>query len=1066
MLQKIGYFLAIFLIFTFKCFSQSPPQLPAGFIAEEISTWDAPMGTVFDGNNRMYVWERGGKVFVFHNNIKTQLLDISEETNSHPSLGLISMVLDPNFSSNGYIYLFYIVDRHYLLNYGTPSYSATTSEVGATIARVSRFTLNASNGFNSVVPNSKVILVGTTKSNGFPHTGTGHCEGDLKFGSDGSLIVTCGDGAINDDYEDQAYADQILSQEEYDARRLWRCQILNSLNGKVLRINPSNGEGYPSNPYFEPSNPSSKRSKIFARGFRNPFRITMKPGTGAHLISEGNPGAIYIGDVGQETKEEIDVITTGGQNFGWPKFEGMDHVNISNATYEPTSFQKPALEWGRTGSTARVLVNNVVKNFGSVDFPYTNFTGSCAIGGVFYEGTKYPEEFHDAYFFADFNDQWVRTLKFDNNNNPISKSNFGNSVVGLIHFSYNPHDEFLYYATVTNKVVRLKYEPNGNQNPIANFEVSKKFGASPLLVQFDASSTMDPDGDILTYNWSFGDGASATGVSPSHTFYSTVGAAPQVFEVVLTVLDGQGGVSTFSLKISTNNTPPIIHSTSVDNFAVFQNLTSQNLNLTAQVSDAQQPNNQLSTLWEVYLHHNDHEHPYFSQSGTSHNYSLSGVDCEHDFYFYELIFTVTDSYGLTTRMVKNIFPNCATTDFSPPSFANLKVENFSQNSFKLKWNSLTDNDQVKKIEIRINGISNKFIAGNSTEFTYSSDQILTGKTFVAQVIPRDNAGNATPSSELIFQVPVCQGSIGQEYISNIVPLSSSNGYGPLELDKSNGEGYANDGHPITLNGVVYPKGIGVHANAEIQYNLSGTTWETFHASIGLDDEVNGIGCGSVTFSVYKDNVLAYQSPTFYDSTPTVQIDIPIKNTNILKLVVDGAGNGLCGDHGDWADAKFLSNCTFTDILAPSTLLSLSKTNNNTDFQISWNASSDNIDNSVAYEIYLNGVLFQTINSTVIYIPIANEGKTLTIQAVDDIGNKSVCQTMVLNTCPAALILSAANNISNQIDLIKQSSGYLIGFNSITNQSKVQYQAANYLEFLPGFYVENGSIFKAQISGCN
>ena len=112
MLQKICCVLAIFLIFNLKWFS----QLPSGFIAEEMGTCNAPMGTVFDENNRMYVWERGGKVFVFHNNIKTQLLDISEETNSHPSLGLISMVLDPNFSSNGYIYLFYILDRHYLLN--------------------------------------------------------------------------------------------------------------------------------------------------------------------------------------------------------------------------------------------------------------------------------------------------------------------------------------------------------------------------------------------------------------------------------------------------------------------------------------------------------------------------------------------------------------------------------------------------------------------------------------------------------------------------------------------------------------------------------------------------------------------------------------------------------------------------------------------------------------------------------------------------------------------------------------------------------------------------------------
>src|SRR6185503_13125680 len=82
----------------------------------------------------------------------------------------------------------------------------------------------------------------------------------------------------------------------------FRAQSLTSLAGKVLRINPVDGTGYPSNPYWD-GNPLSKRSRIWVYGLRNPFRIQVRPGTGNASPTAGDPGTLYIGDVGWNTWE-------------------------------------------------------------------------------------------------------------------------------------------------------------------------------------------------------------------------------------------------------------------------------------------------------------------------------------------------------------------------------------------------------------------------------------------------------------------------------------------------------------------------------------------------------------------------------------------------------------------------------------------------------------------------------------------------------------------------------------------------------------------------------------------
>ena len=109
---------SFFLLFTIATsFAQ-----PTGFIDQEyVGGFEQAVGLTFDANGRMYVWEKQGKIWIVENGVKssTPLLDISEEVGNWRDFGMLGVALDPDFLSNGNIYLLYIVDRHHLMNFGT-----------------------------------------------------------------------------------------------------------------------------------------------------------------------------------------------------------------------------------------------------------------------------------------------------------------------------------------------------------------------------------------------------------------------------------------------------------------------------------------------------------------------------------------------------------------------------------------------------------------------------------------------------------------------------------------------------------------------------------------------------------------------------------------------------------------------------------------------------------------------------------------------------------------------------------------------------------------------------------
>ena len=738
------------VIFTNSLVAQNVPPL---FVNELVSNgWNQLVGFTFDGNNRMYVWEKDGRVWtVSPSGVKSSiaLLDISQEVGGWRDHGLNGFALDPAFMTNGYIYLMYTVDRHHLLYFGTPQYNATTNEYfNATIIRITRYQVDVANGnYNSVVPGSRLVLVGSNKKNGIPLLHESHSGGQIVFGDDGTLLVSTGDGASynlvdvgssSDTYWAQGLADSIIRPKENVGAM--RSQLVDCLAGKVLRIDPTNGNGLPTNPFYDPANPKAAKSLVWSLGLRNPFRMTMRKGTGSSDPTAGDPGSFYIGDVGWYSYEDLHVATRPGLNFGWPIFEGLTYfsgyasaltqnldapnplfgiggctkqyfdfqelirqatlapvdsfVNPCNAlSFIPTSIpqfyhERPSVDWLHGNQSRTGIFNGV--NAAEIDLdnpaspvPGPRFGGNASCGGVWYTGTKLPFQYQNSYFHADFGAGWIKKFKFDANDKVESATNFADNLGPVVFLAMNPVDQSLMYVKYPAEIRRIRYTGVINNPPIAVLSKSSYFGSSPLSVNFNSSFSSDPELRPMTYAWDFGDGATSTNPNPTHQFFA-LSTAPQNFLVKLTVTDDIGQTSTDSTLIFVNNTPPVVTITSFNNGDLYPTSAPFYLPLFANVSDIQSPEPSLKYSWQTILHHNFHEHPEgFDTNRISQTY-ITPESCNEVFY-YEIKLTVTDPQGLSTTVLSSIYPSC-----------NRPVAAFTSNYTKVcrsKSIQFTDNSQ-------------------------------------------------------------------------------------------------------------------------------------------------------------------------------------------------------------------------------------------------------------------------------------------------------------------------------------------------------------------------------------
>ncbi|MFD4637228.1 glycoside hydrolase family 97 catalytic domain-containing protein [Lentzea sp. NPDC058436] len=136
-------------------------------------------------------------------------------------------------------------------------------------------------------------------------------------------------------------------------------------------------------------------------------------------------------------------------------------------------------------------------------------------------------------------------------------------------------------------------------------------------------------------------------------------------------------------------------------------------------------------------------------------------------------------------------------------------------------------------------------------------------------------------------------------VSDLPFMSETNGWGPVERDRSNGENTGGDGNALSVGGTTYAKGLGTHAPSEVSVYL-GKGCERFTAKIGLDDETTETG--SVAFQVFGDDKPLYDSGVIRAKGAAVPIDVDIANVRMLSLRVTDGGDGRNFDHADWAEA--------------------------------------------------------------------------------------------------------------------------------------------------------------------
>lgn len=589
-----------------------------GFVTDVIADGlFLPTTFAFAPDGRIFIGQKNGTIWVYKNGqvLDTPLVTIPN-VNTYQDRGLLSLAVDPNFQTNGYLYVAYTHDVN-PADFTGPKTARLIrlTVVGDQASMASQQVLLGSVVGDPLHPSCDDFPLGTDC---IPSDGRTHTIGGLQFLSDGTLLVTTGEGA-----NDMTVNDQAL-----------RAQQLDSLGGKLLRINPD-GTGLPSNPFYN-GDPNANRSKVYALGLRNAFRFGIKPGT----------DDVFLGDVGWGSWEEINVVTPGA-NFGWPCYEGNKFL-VAYSIYQTCTDLQAA------GTATPPL------------YTYPHPPSSAVVAGAFYTGTEYPAPYQGAFFWGDYARNQISTLRVDENNAlvPGSVTEFTDEADGPVQISVGPDGNIYYLAINAGELRRIRYVV-GNRPPVVTATATPSNGPLPLEVQFSSAGTYDPEGGVLSYTWDFGDGETSNLPNPQHT-YTTGGT----YQVVLTVEDDQGMTTEHSITVYAGNTPPQITMQDPAPGTLYQ--VGDTISYSASATDAEDgalpPD---AFFWTIVLHHCEivtntcHVHPFLFDFGTGGSFVVpdhgQGVR-------FELIVTATDSGGLSTTITREIEPELIplTLESTPP----------------------------------------------------------------------------------------------------------------------------------------------------------------------------------------------------------------------------------------------------------------------------------------------------------------------------------------------------------------------------------------------------------------
>ncbi|MFN0058916.1 MAG: PQQ-dependent sugar dehydrogenase [Planctomycetota bacterium] len=462
--MKIARFILL-LIFLAPFGTTLGQSLPSGFALDLVDWTDgANMGISleFGPNGRMYVGEKNGRVMTYAPNgtggylAPTVYADLSAVVDTAIESGLLGLAIDPDFASNRFMYLFY-----------------TTF----TDQRLVRVTANAS--YDAAVGSPVVLLSGLPRSQNF------HNAGDIEFhpNEPNNIYISLGDDGIS------------------FSERAERCPNPDYYEGKLLRVNKSNGQGIADNPFYD-GNPSSVRSRVWATGFRNPFRVAFHPQAPV-------PDVIYVSENG----DDIDRISwvRRGSDGDWGT--GNDFVSVPDPDH-------------------RILISTDPSVIGVA----IATSGPFASGG---NPVLYVSTWVGGTSFGTGIRRFLLTGASLDTATPLDGGGwFLVSTLGTEGFdlTFGP-DGALYLACgVADARIVQRIRAVGGISPSASFTTAPTppSGAAPLVVSFDDTST-DPDGFIASRLWQFGDGTTSTTENPVHSYASAGSYAAR-----LTVTDNWG----------------------------------------------------------------------------------------------------------------------------------------------------------------------------------------------------------------------------------------------------------------------------------------------------------------------------------------------------------------------------------------------------------------------------------------------------------------------------------------------------------------------------------------------
>lgn len=437
-----------------------------------------------DGTNRLFIVEQGGIIKVLHpgSTTPTVFLNITPIVLSGGEQGLLGLAFHPQYATN----------RRFFVNY-------TRQTDGATV--IAEYKVSAANP--DVADTAEVRLL--TIDQPFPN----HNGGMIEFGPDHFLYIGMGDGGSGNDPG-------------------MRSQNIDLLLGKMLRINVDVPNGQipysspPTNPFF---GTTAGRDEIYAYGFRNPFRWSFDRGT----------GQLVVGDVGQSAREEVDIVTLGG-NYGWRVFEGSLCTGLDPTLCSGGNFIGPITEYDHSG-------------------------GRCSItGGYVYRGalSTLPT---GSYVFADFCtgeifllDHGIRTVILGSG---VNISSFGEDEAGEIYVVGlgGTLQRLINTDTRTGSIV-------ANPNPIQQCDFSG-LGITGLSWSSTGTAAVEvrvgaPNGALLAHTAPSGSATTGKWVADGTTFFlqDVSGGLPlTALNTIATVTVGLTRTGCSSGTISANPNP-------------------------------------------------------------------------------------------------------------------------------------------------------------------------------------------------------------------------------------------------------------------------------------------------------------------------------------------------------------------------------------------------------------------------------------------------------------------------------------------------------------------------------